>query len=232
LTEPGSATLAAAAFVALGGRFLRRPEALAEAMRGVRVLAFDWDGVLGSGAKAGGIDSPFDEADSMGVNLLRYALARRAGGAPVCAILSGASADSAEAFGRRERFHRVYRGARIKHLAFERLLADLGGIDPRTVAYFFDDVNDLAIARRCGVRVLVRRAASPLFADHAIATAAVDYVTALDARANAVREACEMLLGVCGDADATFASRAASDADYEAYFAARQTIVPTLVDLD
>lgn len=231
MTEQASPAAAVAAFTALGARFASAPAALAAAFREVRVLAFDWDGVLGTGAKAGGLDSPFDEADSMGVNLLRYAIARRTGEGPACAVLSGASASAAEQFARRERFHRVYRGARVKHLAFERLLADLGGVEPRTVAYFFDDVNDLAIARRCGVRVLVRRAASPLFVEHALGTGAVDYVTAHDARTNGVREACEMLLGVCGDAAAVFASREASDPEYEAYFARRQAVAPTLIDV-
>ena len=94
----------------------------------------------------------------------------------------------------------------------------------------FDDVNDLGMAFACGIRVYVQRTASPLLREYVVRQGLCDYVTAHSAERHAVREVCELLLGLLGAFDAVVASRVAWDRDYAAYFAARQAVATELVD--
>jgi 3-deoxy-D-manno-octulosonate 8-phosphate phosphatase (KDO 8-P phosphatase) len=93
----------------------------------------------------------------------------------------------------------------------------------------FDDVNDLGMAFACGIRVLVRRDASPLLRDYVARQHLCDYITAHTPDRNAVRETCELLLGLLGSFDSVVASRVAWDADYDRYFTARQRVATELL---
>ena len=57
-----------------------------------------------------------------------------------------------------------------------------------------------------------------------------DYVTAHTAEDHAVREVCELVLGLLGSFDAVVASRVAWDRDYAAYFTARQAQPTEFID--
>jgi 3-deoxy-D-manno-octulosonate 8-phosphate phosphatase (KDO 8-P phosphatase) len=74
----------------LGGVFLTPIATIKERLAGIRGLVCDWDGVFNGGAKGENAASTFSEADSMGTNLLRYALWRANGGLPVAAVITGA----------------------------------------------------------------------------------------------------------------------------------------------
>lgn len=210
-------------FRELGGRFVTPATDIAAAAQRIRALVFDWDGVFNAGVKGVG-GSGFSEADSMGTNMLRFALWRRLGAQPVCAIVSGADNPAAREFAKRERFHAVYSGMRNKSAAFSAFTAAYA-IQPAEVAFVFDDINDLGVARACGLRILVRRDASPLFLDHAVATRACDYVTAHESGRYAVREACELLCGLLDQFEAVIVARSRVEPEYEAYFSERQQIV-------
>ena len=67
-----------ARFAKLGGVFMTPTSVLRERLRGIRGLVSDWDGVFNAGSKGDGTSSTFGEPDSMGMNLLRYALWRAA----------------------------------------------------------------------------------------------------------------------------------------------------------
>ena len=82
----------------------------------------------------------------------------------------------------------------------------------------------------CGIRVLVRRDASPLLHDYVARQGLCDYITAHPAERHAVREVCELLLGLLGSFDAVVASRVAMDAAYVGYFAARQSVTTEVID--
>jgi hypothetical protein len=133
-----------AAFSRLGGTFVTPAATLVERMRTIRGFVSDWDGVFNQGAKGEGAESTYSEPDSMGTNLLRYALWRKHGKLPIAALITGAENPSARNF--------------------------------------------------------------------------------------AVREVCELLLGLLGAFDAVVASRVAWDRDYAAYFAARQALTTEFVD--
>jgi 3-deoxy-D-manno-octulosonate 8-phosphate phosphatase (KDO 8-P phosphatase) len=218
-----------ARFAKLGGAFLTSPEVLRNRLRSIRGLVCDWDGVFNAGSKGEGAPSTFGEPDSMGTNLLRYALYREHNRLPVAALITGEDNPSARAFAQREHFHAIYHGARTKTAAIETLRA-AHKLSSEQLICLFDDVNDLGMAFGCGIRVLVRRDASPLLHDYVARQGLCDYITALPAERHAVREVCELLLGLLGSFDAVVASRVAMDPVYLGYFGARQSVKTQVID--
>ncbi len=217
-------------FSKLGGVFVTPARDLAERVHGMRGLVSDWDGVFNQGAKGEGAGSTYSEPDSMGTNLLRYALWRsHRDRMPVAALITGAENPSARAFAAREHFQAVYFGTRNKTQAIETLCRTQR-VSSEHLICVFDDVNDLGMAFGCGIRIFVQRAASPLLRDYVVRQGLCDYVTALPPERHAVREACELLLGLLGSFEAVVGSRVAWDADYADYFAARQAVVTEFVD--
>jgi 3-deoxy-D-manno-octulosonate 8-phosphate phosphatase (KDO 8-P phosphatase) len=219
-----------ARFSKLGGVFLTPIGVLKQRLKNIRGLVCDWDGVFNGGAKSEGSSSTFTEPDSMGTNLLRFALWRAHGGAlPVAALITGADNPSARAFAQREHFHAIYHGTRNKTAAIEALCRT-HNLSSEELLCIFDDVNDLGMSFGCGIRALVRRDASPLLHDYVTRQHLSDYITAHPPERNAVREVCELLLGLLGSFDAVVASRVAWDDDYGRYFAARQAVQTRLID--
>lgn len=217
-------------FSKLGGTFVTPVEELAKRVRAARGFVSDWDGVFNVGSKGETAESTYSEPDSMGTNLLRYALWRAHGALPVAALITGAENPSARGFALREHFHAVYYGARNKTRAIEQLCG-AHRISSENLVCFFDDVNDLGMAFACGVRIFVQRSASPLLRDYVVRQGFCDYVTGHSAERYAVREACELLLGLLGTFDVVVASRVAWDRDYDSYFKARQAHATEVIDL-
>jgi 3-deoxy-D-manno-octulosonate 8-phosphate phosphatase (KDO 8-P phosphatase) len=217
-------------FSKLGGTFVTPIGTLIERTRTIRGFVSDWDGVFNQGAKGEGAESTYSEPDSMGTNLLRYALWRRKRELPIAALITGAENPSARSFALREHFHAIYYGARNKTAAIEALCA-AHGVSSEHLVCIFDDVNDLGMAFGCGIRVFVQRTASPLLREYVVRQGLCDYVTAHSPERHAVREVCELLLGLLGAFDAVVASRVAWDRDYASYFAARQAHTTEFVDL-
>jgi 3-deoxy-D-manno-octulosonate 8-phosphate phosphatase (KDO 8-P phosphatase) len=217
-------------FSKLGGVFVTPVGVLAERVRSLRGLVSDWDGVFNQGAKGEGAESTYSEPDSMGTNLLRYALWRSGGRElPISALITGAENPSARGFALREHFHAIYYGVRNKTAAIEALCRTHDVSSDRLLC-IFDDVNDLGMAFACGIRVFVQRSASPLLRDYVVRQGLCDYMTGHTAERHAVRETCELLLGLLGSFDDVVASRVAWDRDYAAYFTARQAVATEFVD--
>ena len=219
-----------ARFSKLGGVFLTPIGSIKERLKTIRGLVCDWDGVFNGGTKGDHSTSTFAEPDSMGINLLRFALWRVHGGAlPIAALITGEDNPSARVFALRENFHAIYHGARNKTAAIEALCGAYN-VSTDQLVCVFDDVNDLGMSFGCGLRVLVRRDASPLLHDYVTRQHLCDYITAHTPERNAVREVCELLLGLLGSFDAVVASRVAWDDDYASYFAARQAVATQLIE--
>jgi 3-deoxy-D-manno-octulosonate 8-phosphate phosphatase (KDO 8-P phosphatase) len=211
-------------FSELGGEFVTPPHALAERLARVRALVFDWDGVFNPGIKGGGNHSTWSEADSMGINLLRYTLWQALGERQaVCALITGADNPAARDFVQREHFHHMYQGVIDKRQALQQLCA-AHGLKADEVMYTFDDVNDLGVAAAAGVRVLVRRDASPLLAQHARNAGLADYITGCSPPQHALREACELMMGLMQAFSAVATARSDFSDVYRRYFAERQRI--------
>ena len=188
-------------------------------------VVLDWDGVFHSGRSRDG-QGGFAEPDSMGLNLLRYGLWRRlgprpqTGDLPIVVLVSGRADPAMLRFADREHFTAVYADVRDKALAVADISARYA-IAPQRLAAVFDDVNDLPLAAACGLGFQVRRQASPLFARYVNAHGLAHFVTGSGPNDCAVREICELLLGVLGQYDAVVSSRDAFDANYAAYWSAR-----------
>jgi len=218
-----------AVFSRLGGTFVTPIGTLIERMKTIRGFVSDWDGVFNQGAKGEGAESTYSEPDSMGINLLRYALWRQHGELPIAALITGAENPSARTFALREHFHAVYFGSRNKTVAIEALCRTQRVSSERLIC-IFDDVNDLGMAFACGIRVFVQRSASPLLREYVVRQGLCDYVTAHSPERHAVREVCELLLGLLGSFEAVVTSRVAWDASYAEYFTKRQALGTEFID--
>src|ERR1700741_1248320 len=95
-------------FKEAGAEFLESPVAIQKKLKGIKAFVFDWDGVFNDGEKNENRSSNFNEADSMGTNLLRYTHYRTQGEIPVTAIISGEKNSMSFYFASRERFHSCY----------------------------------------------------------------------------------------------------------------------------
>jgi len=210
-------------FSDLGALFLTPMSSLVKRSSALRAVVFDWDGVFNAGVKGAGVSSTFDEPDSMGTNLLRYALWREHKTLPITAVITGLNNPSAHEFVTREHFHALYSGVKHKSDAIGALCARYG-LASHEVGCVFDDVNDLAMAAECGLRFLVRRDASPLLQDYVARNELCDYITAMPSGQYPVREVAELIVGLLGSFDAIAESRMAWDTDYASYFSARQAV--------
>lgn len=188
---------------------------------------FDWDGVFNDGVKAGSGSSSFSEVDSMGANLLRFGFwLHHNGQLPVVAIITGVINELADALVGREHFHACYSQAKHKVDVLKHLL-DQHGLQPHEVAFFFDDALDLSVAEVAGVRVMVRRRANPLLTDYVVRHGLVDYLTGCESGQWAVREGCEMMLGLLGQFDTVMNERLRYKPVYDQYYGQRQAVEPT-----
>ncbi len=218
-------------FTAAGGNFVTPVEELTQKLDDCHAIVFDWDGVFNAGRKGNSSSSGFSEADSMGTNMLRYGLWRRRKQLPYTAIISGEENESAIAFASREHLTAVYTGIRNKQQVIAHICNE-HNLQPEQVACVFDDINDLPMAEICGLRFRVHRTASPMFADFVDRREFCDYVTGGDANRYAVREVCELMLGLMDSYDDVVESRIARDSEYEAFFKARQAVVTATLGSD
>lgn len=206
-------------------RSLHAPEVLQSRARGIKAVLFDWDGVFNDGWKDLDGGSPFSEVGSMGVNMLRFALWLRNKANPPAAVLTGQVNPIAGKFVQRERFQAMYMGYINKPDAFADFLR-VNALQPREVAFFFDDAIDLAVARQCGLRILIGRRGGERFTDHVVQRGDADLVTACSGGENGLREACEAVIGLLGNFAEVFDHRAAYSETYQHYLRERNTTVP------
>lgn len=206
-------------FSEAGTRFISTPAAIGEKLATVNTFLFDWDGVFNDGTKGHEVTSHFTEADSMGVNMLRFSHWLKHGTLPYCAIITGRQNKSALHFAQREHFHAVYMGYTHKQEAL-----DEGRITAANAAFFFDDILDLSIAQQSALRILIGRPQSPLFEQSVVQKGWCDAITGATAGQHAVREACELLIGLTGNWEELLSSRVAFNEEYREYLNARNAV--------
>jgi 3-deoxy-D-manno-octulosonate 8-phosphate phosphatase (KDO 8-P phosphatase) len=208
-------------FTELGGNFSRPFAEFKEKLSKVKAYLFDWDGVFNDGVKTATGGSPFSEVDAMGTNMLRFGHWLKNGELPCVGIITGENNPSALYLSQRERFHALYFKSANKLVAFGHFL-ESNQLQPHEVAYFFDDVLDLGVAEKCGVRILVKHSAAPMFQNYAIKNEIADYITANDV--HAVREICELILATLGTYDQTIDYRSHFHENYKTYLDIRQSV--------
>jgi 3-deoxy-D-manno-octulosonate 8-phosphate phosphatase (KDO 8-P phosphatase) len=210
-------------FSKLGGEFIIPTELFTEKIKKIKAFIFDWDGVFNDGTKNEHGTSNFSEVDSMGINLLRFGWWLSQSKMPYTAVISGERNTMSFQLAKREHYDSCY--FRIKHkiAALEHFMA-IHHLKPEEVAFFFDDALDLSIAEQCGIRIMVRHGGNPLFQKYVIDHNLVDYITGQAGGAFAVREGCELLLGLSQIHDQTITNRLRFYPEYDQYLSQRQLI--------
>ena len=206
-----------------GGSFICSPEDLRRRQSGIKAFVFDWDGVFNNGQKIVGSGSPFSEVDSMGTNLLRFSHYLKTGEMPLSAIISGEKNDTAIALSERECFHYSFFKTPHKIEAL-RFICKQKNILPENVAYVFDDVLDLSVAQHCGLRILIRHRSNLLFESYCRKNLLADYITFSDGDHYAVRETCELLIGLNGNFEEVVMNRTLYSKEYNDYIQLRRAI--------
>jgi len=214
----------------LGGRFITPANEIKNKLQKIKAFVFDWDGVFNNGEKQSGGGSNFSEVDSMGQNLLRFSYYLKNDALPLTAVLSGEKNDTAFYFSERECL--TYSLFKIPHkLAALEFLCEKEQLQPSEMAYFFDDVLDIPVAERCGLRLMINQKANPLFVNYCIKNGLVDYLSASAGGSFAVRETTELLIGLNGNFDEVVAGRKNNSEEYQAYIQKRRKVRPEFYTL-
>lgn len=169
------------------------PEVLAAAA-GIRLAAFDVDGVLTNGqlflGPQGEEYKVFDVRDGQGLVMLRDS-------GMAIAIITGRRSPVVAARMAELGIEYVYQGQRDKLAALAELEAKLG-IAAAAVCYAGDDLPDVPVLRKVGLPVTVADG-------HPACVAAARYRTRAAGGRGAVREICELLMTAGGSLAAQYA---------------------------
>ncbi|HLF34168.1 MAG TPA: hypothetical protein VI583_08020 [Cyclobacteriaceae bacterium] len=210
-------------FSGLGGKFLSTPAEIEKKYAAVKAIIFDWDGVFNDGYKYGETGSLFSESDSMGVNLLRFNYFLIHNRHLRTFIITGLHNKSAVSYVEREHFDGIFLNYKNKEIALDIITGEYG-IARHEAAFIFDDVLDLGIARTAILSFFVKRKASPLTTEFVLNNKLCDYVTGMEGGDFAVREVCELLMGLSGKFNETLEKRIQFTGSYAGFYEARQQV--------
>jgi 3-deoxy-D-manno-octulosonate 8-phosphate phosphatase (KDO 8-P phosphatase) len=213
-------------YLAHGAIFLSSPEEVCKRLDKIKAYVFDWDGVFNAGSKNERGTSDYNEVDSMGINMLRFSHWLKKNEAPVTAIISGEKNSASFQLCSREHFTSCYYKVAHKTDALDHLCAT-HKLRPEEIAFVFDDILDLSIADRCGVRILINRPGVSMVRNYVVEHKLADYITASTASNNALREACEMLIGIQGYWSKVMDERIHFSTTYQKYLHARNEVDTT-----
>ncbi len=213
-------------FTALGGEFRTPYQKIQAKLSAIRAWVFDWDGVFNNGVKDEQTGSMFAEPDAAGSNYLRFGhwLTHKQK-MPFSVILTGANNPASFRFAQREHFNAVYLKVSNKIEALVHIEEEYD-ILPHEIAFIFDDVLDLGVASEVGLRFLVSRKASPLFANFVKTRNLCDYITANSGGSQGVREICELVLGMSGVFDKVLEERLSFSSTYAQFLKERNAARP------
>lgn len=210
-------------FESIGGEFVTHAKQIRKKLLNTKAFIFDWDGVFNAGLKGEGIHSPYSEADSMGTNLLRFSYWLRTNKLPYVAIITGQENKSAFHMAKREHFHAVYYNFKYKMEALDHIEENYK-ISPKNIAFCFDDVLDLSIASKCGLKFMIRRDSSPLFSKYVKQKHLCDYISGSNAESgHAIREIAELIMGLKGVYTKVLNERIAYTDNYQEYASIRNS---------
>lgn len=207
----------------LGAEFCVAIETITHKANQWNCLLFDWDGVFNRGYKSVEQGSGFCEADSMGINMLRFGYWLKNQTIPFTAIITGEENPTATYFAQREHFDAICLKFSDKIQAFEAL-QKLYHLDYQKTFFIFDDVLDISLAQKVSGRFLVQRKSTPLFVEYAKKYEICDYITACQSGKEAVREISELILAVIGFYEKALAERIAYSDIYQEYIRQRNAI--------
>ena len=157
------------------------------ALKQIKVLAMDVDGVLTDGRiiiDSNGVESKnFDVQDGLGIVFLQKCKIKTV-------FISARESDVVAHRAKDLNIDKVYVGVYPKLSAYEDMLKEFNVKDFQ-VCFIGDDVADLSVMRRCGVKVAVANAVAEV-------KQIADYVTVKKGGHGAVRETVELILKAQG----------------------------------
>jgi 3-deoxy-D-manno-octulosonate 8-phosphate phosphatase (KDO 8-P phosphatase) len=208
-----------------GGVFITPPSVLTEKLKHIKALVFDWDGVFNNGRKTATIGSGFSEVDAMAINMLRFSmwLSTCQKQRVKAFVVTGENNETAFSFAKREAFDAVYYQVKDKTKALQHIVQE-HGVQPHEMAFFFDDVLDLSVAKQVGARFLMGRTNGIAFNDFVKRKALADYITSNDGNAYSIREACELWMLLNNNLDEVFEKRMQFEGDYARFISERNAI--------
>jgi 3-deoxy-D-manno-octulosonate 8-phosphate phosphatase (KDO 8-P phosphatase) len=210
-----------------GGEFISPPSFIEQKLASLKGLVFDWDGVFNNSFKVDNSGSPFSEADSMGLNMVRFSYFLKHGFIPKIFIITGENNLPALTLAKRESFSAVFLQAKHKTDTLPILKTEFN-LKPEQLAFSFDDILDLGLAKEVVLRFMVKRNANPLLAAMTIKEGWVDYLTANDGGNFAVREICELIIGLNDNFEEVVTNRIGFTKAYQAYLALRNQQSPLI----
>lgn len=202
-------------FVNCGGQFLISSFNLHEKVKDVKAYLFDWDGVFNNGvAISPESGSGYSAVDAAGVFLLKLGHHLSHQERPRMGIITGEMNPQAQAFAERLSFDAAYVHTRNKTEALQHF-AKAQQLKEEEICYVYDDVLDLGVAERVGVRLAVGRLANPMLMDYITHHQLADYISACQGQEHAVREFCELLLALQGQHFKAIEERLKQGATYQ-----------------
>ena len=213
-------------FVKQGADFRASPLKIQEKLNGIKAFIFDWDGVFNSGRKGNNSSSDFTEGDAMGTNMLRFSYQLKNGFNPMMFIVTGALNPTAIDFVNREHFNGLFVRFLNKVDALP-VLKERFQLEPDQCAFIFDDILDLSLAAKVGLRFFVSKSSNPVLNRYVLQNNYSDYMTGHDGTENAVREVCELIIGLNENFEDTIKHRIDFSSVYSEYYNSRNKIVPS-----
>ncbi len=163
-------------------------------LQGLKLMAFDVDGILTNGqlmyTDAGAEIKSFDSRDGLGIKLLREAGVK-------LAIITARRSDLVGRRARELGVHFCFQGSEAKFAAFTQITEELH-LDFGQCGYMGDDLVDLPVLIRAGFAATVPEAVDAV-------KERSHYVTSRGGGRGAVREICDMILRAQGRFDSAIA---------------------------
>jgi len=218
-------------FNTAGGQFISSAFTMQNKLQKIKAFIFDWDGVFNDGSKHSPAGSGFSEVDSAGLRLLRYAhFKARQVNAPL-AIITGAENPAAKWFLEKQNGNALYQKALDKNIALQHF-CNKHGLKAEEVAFVYDDVIDLNIAKQCGLSFCIGRLANPLFMSYVEEKSLADYISASQGNEHGVREICELLVGLYGNYNACIEGLLKRDDSYRQHKKDLQSFKTEFFEID
>lgn len=219
-------------FVDIGGKFHTSAFDLREKkLPKIKAFVFDWDGVFNDGFKGMENSSNFSEVDSLGVSMLRFGFFLAQKIQAKTALITGESNPVCIKWAKRENIDAVYTQSKEKDKALLHF-CEAQGIEPENVAFFFDDILDVPVARLAGMKMAVGRPGNPVFLEYLEKHELADYISGCTGNEHAVREFCELLLSLMDKQFDVIEHRSRYDEFYLDYLNSRSKVETRLFEYE
>ncbi|SMO70206.1 3-deoxy-D-manno-octulosonate 8-phosphate phosphatase (KDO 8-P phosphatase) [Saccharicrinis carchari] len=210
-------------FTNIGGKFITPIDELMAKLSNIKAYIFDWDGVFNNGSKVGNQGSNFAEPDAMGINMLKLDYWLHHGKLPHTFIVTGEENKTAQFLAGREHMNAAFYKCKFKMLALDRICKE-NDLKPDEIAFIFDDILDVELARSVGVSFQINRVANPLFNQYLVENKICDYRTGSTGGNGGVREVCELIIGLTGSLPQAIETRIEFKGNYSKYLSDRNKI--------